>query len=337
MLRPTRVRHYLNLMQARGFAAAEVLGGSGIDLTRLSDPDYLVHAEQCHVIAANLIRLSGNPGIGLDVGADLKLTDLGILGYAMAASQTFGQATGLWSRYGNSPIGFAYTVQIIDDAGGGCWGIAATAHALDRALLRFYFDETLAAGAKSLGPTLTGLRFEMVEMELPWSAAEAGVDYAQRFACPVRYAAAKARLVVRVPALDTPVRTSDGSLRELSVRHCGLLVQQIGRYGPVSSRLLSVLRGRGGVPKLEEAAVTLQMSPRSLRRHLQAENTSFQRVIDEFRCEMAKEYLSASAIPAKEVAYLLGFSHVNAFRRAFRLWTQQTVGQYQAAHRRAPR
>jgi AraC-like DNA-binding protein len=64
---------------------------------------------------------------------------------------------------------------------------------------------------------------------------------------------------------------------------------------------------------------------------LQDEGTSFQRVLDEFRTDLAREYLGAGMMPAKEVAYLLGFSQVDAFRRAFKAWTGQTVGHFQSA------
>jgi AraC-like DNA-binding protein len=77
------------------------------------------------------------------------------------------------------------------------------------------------------------------------------------------------------------------------------------------------------------------MSARSLRRHLHDENTSFQIILDEFRADLATEYLVAGMMSAKEVAFLLGFAQVDAFRRAFKAWTGQTVGAFQSAARRA--
>ncbi len=70
------------------------------------------------------------------------------------------------------------------------------------------------------------------------------------------------------------------------------------------------------------------MSARTLRRHLRNEGTTFQQVLDEFRRDLAREYLHTGAISVKEIAYLLGFSSEGNFRRAFKSWVGETVGQY---------
>ncbi len=69
------------------------------------------------------------------------------------------------------------------------------------------------------------------------------------------------------------------------------------------------------------------MSPRTLRRHLGAEATSYQAVLDELRCDLAREYL-ATGLKPKEISHLLGYRHTNAFRLAFKAWTGQTPGQF---------
>ncbi|MET0987985.1 MAG: hypothetical protein ABW034_21510, partial [Steroidobacteraceae bacterium] len=66
MLRPLRVRHYLGVMQALGFDAGSVLDRTDVEEGRLTDPSYLVSAGQCHAVVANIVRLTGNRGIGLD-------------------------------------------------------------------------------------------------------------------------------------------------------------------------------------------------------------------------------------------------------------------------------
>jgi AraC-like DNA-binding protein len=65
------------------------------------------------------------------------------------------------------------------------------------------------------------------------------------------------------------------------------------------------------------------MSLRTLHRRLAEERTSYRAIVDDVRAELACEYLSEADVPLSEVAARLGFSHVNAFRRAFRRWTSQ--------------
>jgi AraC-like DNA-binding protein len=61
------------------------------------------------------------------------------------------------------------------------------------------------------------------------------------------------------------------------------------------------------------------MSARTLQRRLQQEGTSFQELVDAERRERALA-LQHLGIPAKEVAFRLGFQDPSAFVRARRRW-----------------
>jgi AraC-like DNA-binding protein len=78
-------------------------------------------------------------------------------------------------------------------------------------------------------------------------------------------------------------------------------------------------------------------SARTLRRRLADADTSFQRVVDELRRELAASYLGDPGIKTAEVAFLLGFAEVSTFHRAFRRWTGTTpVAFRRRARERAP-
>jgi len=64
----------------------------------------------------------------------------------------------------------------------------------------------------------------------------------------------------------------------------------------------------------------LHISPRTLQRRLQESGSSFQRVLDEARHQMALYYLSNSVLELNEAAYLLSFEDPHSFGRAFRAW-----------------
>jgi AraC-like DNA-binding protein len=75
-------------------------------------------------------------------------------------------------------------------------------------------------------------------------------------------------------------------------------------------------------------ARALGMSRRTLRRRLEAEGTSFVDELDSARRELGLAYVSDSEIPLKEIAYSLGFSHVESFHRAFKRWSGVTPQAY---------
>jgi AraC-like DNA-binding protein len=62
------------------------------------------------------------------------------------------------------------------------------------------------------------------------------------------------------------------------------------------------------------------MSPRTLQRRLQDEDSSFQRVLEDARRHLARNYLVNPVLELNEAAYLLGYEDSNSFVRAFRTW-----------------
>ena len=74
------------------------------------------------------------------------------------------------------------------------------------------------------------------------------------------------------------------------------------------------------------------MSTRSLQRQLREEGTSYKGILDEVRQELAQQYMQDPKMPIKEVTFMLGFSEVSNFTRAFKRWTGQTPAAYQADH-----
>jgi AraC-like DNA-binding protein len=76
----------------------------------------------------------------------------------------------------------------------------------------------------------------------------------------------------------------------------------------------------GQRPTIEDIADALHVSPRTLQRRLQEEGSSFQRVLEEARHQLARHYLNNSALELNEAAYLLGYEDGNSFVRAFRTW-----------------
>jgi AraC-like DNA-binding protein len=83
-----------------------------------------------------------------------------------------------------------------------------------------------------------------------------------------------------------------------------------------------------GPPALSAVARALGQSPRSLRRHLASEGTSFQRLVEQIRSELAAQHLQDPRLTVSEIAFLVGFSELSPFLRAFRRWTGLTPGEY---------
>jgi AraC-like DNA-binding protein len=109
------------------------------------------------------------------------------------------------------------------------------------------------------------------------------------------------------PAFDKRMEdlTQDASFRD-RVRACLLEMLASGHYS------------------MTYVASNLAVSNRTLQRRLREEGTTFQKVLEEVREELARHYLSATDYTSAEISFLLGYEEPNSFFRAFRAWTGQS-------------
>lgn len=83
-----------------------------------------------------------------------------------------------------------------------------------------------------------------------------------------------------------------------------------------------------GKSTIDDVAVLLRMSKRSLQRKLKEENTTFQKQLNHVRELLAKNYIKNTQLSSEDIAYLLGYQDLNSFFRAFSLWTGKSVTTY---------
>jgi AraC-like DNA-binding protein len=76
------------------------------------------------------------------------------------------------------------------------------------------------------------------------------------------------------------------------------------------------------------------LDPRTLRRRLADEGTSFMQLREEACRGLACQLLEGTRMPANEIAAQIGYSNPSAFTRAFRRWTGIGPAQWRAAKRR---
>lgn len=79
-----------------------------------------------------------------------------------------------------------------------------------------------------------------------------------------------------------------------------------------------------GLPTIDDVAVALRTSPRTLQRRLRDAGTTYSDVLDEFRLDLADRMLVDGDMRVSEIGYLLGYADLSSFDRAYRAWTGHT-------------
>jgi AraC-like DNA-binding protein len=144
------------------------------------------------------------------------------------------------------------------------------------------------------------------------------------FMGPVHFGAALNGLIFDGSLLDIPIPSCDSALSVKLKRQAEELMeeaQMLGFKAQVRAALAAELRG--GDATAERVASALSLHPKTLSRRLKAEGTTFRRLLDELRMELARRYLRQPGLSVEEVAFLLGYSERSAFHRAFQRWTGQ--------------
>jgi len=157
---------------------------------------------------------------------------------------------------------------------------------------------------------------------------------------PVIAAQGQFALVFDESSLAVPIVHADARLLDLLQRYAdGLLAERAHKDDIVARARRWILQYlHTGEVAVAQLASGLGMSNRTLGRRLAEEGFTPARLIAQLRQELARNYLADRAVPLGRITYLLGYSDLSAFTRAFRRWTGRTPSEWRVeqSHRPQP-
>lgn len=299
-----------------GVPLGDVLNAAGVSEGDLR-PDAFIPFAAYLAILDRAALLTGRDDFGVMLGRRQTLAALGALGRLMRHAATLGEALSDFAtlQIGNSTGGTVYLMRADRDVilGYGIYdpAIHASPH---------IHDMVLAVGC-NLVAELTGGMVEPAEM---LSSRAGPKDPGPRLAlgrCPVRFGQSQTGLMLRTASLAFPLPDADRAahrriLAELAPHHAEARGNTAGLVRHVLRELL--LRGSSG---MEDVAARLGIHPRSLRRRLGSQQTTFAEIKDEVRYAVARELLTLGALNITDIAITLDYSSASSFVHAFRRWS----------------
>jgi AraC-like DNA-binding protein len=94
-----------------------------------------------------------------------------------------------------------------------------------------------------------------------------------------------------------------------------------------------MLRRPSAMPSIDTVAEELHIAPRSLRRRLASEGTSYRALLDEVRQTLAEELLLSADMKLADIADRLGYAEAAPFINAFKRWTGVSPNRFRRQHR----
>jgi AraC-like DNA-binding protein len=304
--------------------------GTGISAAQLQDGEALITRTQEMKLVENLIlALPNEPALGFKLGLQYNVSTFGVWGFALRTSQTLRQGAAIALRY--LPLSTAYCgMQSLDE--NGYFRILFDPSSIPSPLRSFLLERDMATGINLLNElSLAGVKLSKIEFQGP------PPEYADEIETligikPTYHNTHNALGVTREEA-DRLLPTYDAQLVRLMDDQCRQQLerrQQSGISGQVRQQILGPL---GLVASIEEVAKALAMSPRSLRRKLESENTNYKSLLDQERQQIAQQLLQGSNMKLDELAFHLGYTDSASFSRAFRRWKGCSPGEFRNAQK----
>jgi AraC-like DNA-binding protein len=324
------VQLILEYAEHSGVAREKLVQGLGLSRNLLNSADARVSRHDAGAILLRAIKLTGNPGIGFEIGLSSSITTHGLVGYGLMASPTL--RAGIEFGYRFLPTRLSYLrLDFYED---GDQAVVSVLDAADLGLARNHSFEFFLVGVyRLLLQASFGLMRES-DVEL-WCDAPQPKYYAHYRERLPRMRFGKASHQVRFPAeiLDRTLPMANAIAVSQVTAQLERELALLGETEDFLARIRAALTYRNGrYPGLEEVAQKLNLSPRTIRRKMADHGVSFRKILDDVLRREAITLLSDSTLSIEQVADRLGYSDPANFTRAFHRWTLSTPSAYRDAH-----
>lgn len=158
----------------------------------------------------------------------------------------------------------------------------------------------------------------------------------EMFRCRLAFDADEWCLAFRASDAARPFLASNRELAQCNDRVLEEVLQSL-RQDDLVSRVKRAMVDElpSGTPSENRVARAVSLSGRSLQRRLAEQKTSFSDLLSTVRRDLAERYVRDLGLPVTEISYMLGFSDLSSFSRAFKRWTGRSPAEARRALPRA--
>jgi AraC-like DNA-binding protein len=319
-------------LEELGVPVSAVLRRAGLTQDLFMQTRVLVSTEELFALWKAIGEVSKDPAIGLRLGTENRTERFHPSGIAALSTENFGAAVSHMARYKQLTCPEAMLQELDDEE----WSIRfrwlLTVDSEPQVLIEYCFAWLQTIARHGSGTRISPLRVEFLQPRSHVRAIE------RHFECPVVTGASRNAIVFRASDARCPFVTRNTELLEMLAPQFDQELKQCNAQNTFTDLVRGAIQQRltGHRPGIEDVARDLHLSSRTLQRRLQESGSSYQRVLDEARHQLARYYLGNSVLELNEAAYLLGYEDASSFVRAFRTWEGVPPGLWRETHRTIP-
>lgn len=320
----TALRGIPEVLEHFGVRSEPLLEAAGITREQFNDPEATASFIVLDELLGTCARRTKCPHLGLLLSQYVNLRSLGIAGRIARNAGTVATALkDLTTYFALHDSGGSLSLANSGDATIFSYGIQVAGVRNTEQV----YDLSVGVMRNVLGE-LCGPDWQPDRVFLPRPRPHDVRAYQKFFAAPIHFNAMQAGLAFPTSWLARPVEDSDTLIYKL-LKH-EAFADRIGNnpllYIEVRRAIRTLLPS--GQCSRGDVARFLELHERTLGRRLQSAGTTFQKLLDATRSEMAKQLLHDTTRPIGEIGALLGFKDPTVFTRAFRRWTDLTPREF---------
>jgi AraC-like DNA-binding protein len=262
-------------------------------------------------------------------GRNYDLREIGLLYYVLASSEILNEALHKVVRYsGIANEGVSLKLRATKEAAAIGLNYIGVERQSDRQHIEFWMVSIVR-----LCRQLTNRRLVPSRIGLMHHRPNTPAELRSFLGCAIEFGASMDEVVFPGPVKLMPISSADRHLNELLVKYCEEALEhrrpELNTLRSSVENAMAPLLPHGKATAVETAR-RIGMSRRTLARKLSSEGLTFSKISEEFKGNLAKHYLRNGDLPISQVAWLLGYREISAFKHAFRRWTGMTPSQLRA-------
>jgi AraC-like DNA-binding protein len=312
----------IEALAAEKIPARDALGGVRLSKDAISSPATRISLNQVIECYRNAVKLSRDPHFAYHTGQRFHLSAYGMYGFAILSSMDYRQTMQFAEKYHQLATPLT-ELRFNEQSGCGVWTITPMPHSrIDGSLYKFLVEMQFGI-CVSLHRDIMGPSFAARDFHVTYGAPDDAAKYQGIFGCPVLFGEPENRLVFDATWLDGTPKLGNDITYTTVIELCDRLMDELQLGAGVAGKVRRVLLTNLIRPRsFGDIARDVNMSERTLRRKLHEGNTSFRKLVDQLRMEMAIKYLRDTSLTVEAISASLGFSDAANFRQAFRRWTK---------------
>jgi len=310
-----------------------ILEHAGIELADLGNPETRLPHTTVVSLLEEAVAVFDDPTMGLRAGQLADHGDYDVLEYAARSAPSFGEAMTVMARYMRI-MHEAIEVNLAVEGEYAIWRSRVT----DGVRQPPAINDHIVSADIAFSRRNVSVYVPPVEVHLMHPEPSYAAEYERILETKARFNMPYNAVVMRKTRLEVPMLRANSDLSAAFEAQARRILESMKQKEDVVARVReeAAVELRTGPVSMKKTARRLGLGVATLRRKLESEDTTFSEIVDHLRRELAEQHLANANLTISEIAFLLGFSDVRAFGRAFRRWTGVSPSEYRAKVSGAP-